>query len=205
MDFSSYQEFLSSMAPFLLYVFMGLIIFLETGVLVAFFIPGDSLLFFAGLVAASTDNVNIFLLVTIIFLGAFMGDQVGFALGRTVGRSYLEKSNRPRFIKMVASAERFYSRYGWWAVVFARFYPWIRTFVPPIAGISKMNYYRFLSANALGAFVWGVGMTLLGYYAVQFPWIDENSKLIALFFIVLSLVSGFVNYLRLQRSPQNKS
>jgi len=205
MDFTSYQGFLSSMAPFFLYLFMGAIIFLETGVLVAFFIPGDSLLFFAGLVAASTENVNILLLVTIIFLAAFMGDQVGFALGRTVGRSYLEKSKRPAFLKMVARAERFYERYGWWAVVFARFYPWIRTFVPPIAGISKMNYYRFLSANALGAFVWGVGMTMLGYYAVQFPWIDENSKLIALFFIVLSLVSGFVNYLRLRRSPQSKS
>ena len=184
---------------------MGVIIFLETGVLVAFFIPGDSLLFFAGLVAASTENVNILLLVSIIFLAAFMGDQVGFALGRTVGRSYLEKSKRPGFLKMVARAERFYSRYGWWAVVFARFYPWIRTFVPPIAGISKMNYYRFLTANALGAFVWGVGMTMLGYYAVQFPWIDENSKLIALFFIVLSLVSGFVNYLRLRRSPRSTS
>ena len=205
MDFSSYQGFLSSMAPFLLYIFMGVIIFLETGVLVAFFIPGDSLLFFAGLVAASTENVNILLLVSIIFLAAFMGDQVGFALGRTVGRSYLEKSKRPAFLKMVARAERFYERYGWWAVVFARFYPWIRTFVPPIAGISKMNYYRFLTANALGAFVWGVGMTMLGYYAVQFPWIDENSKLIALFFITLSLVSGFVNYLRLRRSPQGKS
>lgn len=205
MDFSSYQGFLTSMAPFLLYIFMGVIIFLETGVLVAFFIPGDSLLFFAGLVAASTENVNILLLVSIIFLAAFMGDQVGFALGRTVGRSYLEKSKRPGVLKMVARAERFYERYGWWAVVFARFYPWIRTFVPPIAGISKMNYYRFLSANALGAFVWGVGMTLLGYYAVQFPWIDKNSKLIALFFITLSLISGFVNYLRLQRSPQSKS
>ena len=193
------------MAPFFLYLFMGAIIFLETGVLVAFFIPGDSLLFFAGLVAASTENVNILLLVTIIFLAAFMGDQVGFAFGRTVGRSYLEKSKRPAFLKMVARAERFYERYGWWAVVFARFYPWIRTFVPPIAGISNMNYYRFLSANALGAFVWGVGMTMLGYYAVQFPWIDENSKLIALFFITLSLVSGFVNYLRLRRSPQSKS
>lgn len=205
MDFTSYQGFLSSMAPFFLYLFMGAIIFLETGVLVAFFIPGDSLLFFAGMVAASTENVNILLLVTIIFLAAFMGDQVGFAFGRTVGRSYLEKSKRPAFLKMVARAERFYERYGWWAVVFARFYPWIRTFVPPVAGISKMNYYRFLSANALGAFVWGVGMTMLGYYAVQFPWIDENSKLIALFFITLSLVSGFVNYLRLRRSPQSKS
>jgi membrane-associated protein len=205
MDFSSYQGFLSSMAPFLLYIFMGVIIFLETGVLVAFFIPGDSLLFFAGLVAASTNNVNILLLVAIIFFAAFMGDQVGFALGRTVGRSYLEKSKRPGFLKMITRAERFYTRYGWWAVVFARFYPWIRTFVPPIAGISKMNYYRFLTANALGAFIWGVGMTMLGYYAVQFPWIKENSKLIALFFIVLSLVSGFVNYLRLQRSPQSTS
>ena len=85
MDFSSYQGFLSSMAPFLLYIFMGVIIFLETGVLIAFFIPGDSLLFFAGLVAASTENVNILLLVSIIFLAAFMGDQVGFALGRTFG------------------------------------------------------------------------------------------------------------------------
>jgi membrane-associated protein len=205
MDFSSYQGFLSSMAPFLLYIFMGIIIFLETGVLVAFFIPGDSLLFFAGLVAASTNNVNILLLVAIIFFAAFMGDQVGFALGRTVGRSYLEKSKRPGFLKMITRAERFYTRYGWWAVVFARFYPWIRTFVPPIAGISKMNYYRFLTANALGAFIWGVGMTMLGYYAVQFPWIKENSKLIALFFIVLSLVSGFVNYLRLRRSPQSTS
>jgi membrane-associated protein len=204
-DFSSYQSFLGSLAPFLLYVFMGVVIFLETGVLVAFFIPGDSLLFFAGLIAASTGNVNILLLISIIFLAAFMGDQVGFALGRTVGRSYLEKNNKPRFARMVARAERFYSRYGWWAVVFARFYPWIRTFVPPIAGISKMNYYRFLTANALGALVWGVGMTLLGYYAVQFPWIEENSKLIALFFITLSLVSGFVNYLRLRRSPQSKS
>ncbi len=205
MDFTSYQGFLTSMAPFLLYIFMGVVIFLETGVLVAFFIPGDSLLFFAGFVAASTGNVNILLLVTVIFLAAFMGDQVGFALGRTVGRSYLEKSNRPGFIKMIARAERFYACYGWWSVIFARFYPWIRTFVPPIAGISKMNYYRFLTANALGAFVWGVGMTLLGYYALQFPWIKENSKLIAAFFIALSLVSGFVNYLRLQRSPQSKS
>ncbi len=184
---------------------MGVVIFLETGVLIAFFIPGDSLLFFAGLIAASTGNVNILLLISIIFLAAFMGDQVGFALGRTVGRSYLEKNNKPRFARMVARAERFYSRYGWWAVVFARFYPWIRTFVPPIAGISKMNYYRFLTANALGALVWGVGMTLLGYYAVQFPWIEENSKLIALFFITLSLVSGFVNFLRLRRSPQSTS
>jgi membrane-associated protein len=205
MDFTSYQGFLTSMAPFLLYIFMGVVIFLETGVLVAFFIPGDSLLFFAGFVAASTGNVNILLLVTIIFLAAFMGDQVGFALGRTIGRSYLEKSNRPGFIKMISRAERFYARYGWWSVVFARFYPWIRTFVPPIAGISKMNYYRFLTANALGAFVWGVGMTLLGYYALQFPWIKENSRLIAAFFILLSLVSGFVNYLRLRRSPQSKS
>ena len=199
MDFSSYQGFLSSMAPFLLYIFMGVIIFLETGVLVAFFIPGDSLLFFAGLVAASTNNVNILLLVSIIFFAAFMGDQVGFALGRTVGRSYLEKSKRPGFLKMIARAERFYARYGWWAVVFARFYPWIRTFVPPIAGISKMNYYKFLSANALGALLWGVGITLAGYYAATLPWVKTSSYAIAAFFITASVVSSLVNYLRHRR------
>lgn len=119
---------------------MGAIVFIETGLLFGFFLPGDSILFSAGLVAAAHGNINIALLVTIIVLAAFFGDQIGFVIGRVVGRPYLDKRDSPRIQAMIINAERFYEKTGWWAVIAARFFPWIRTFVPPIAGISKMNY-----------------------------------------------------------------
>jgi len=196
---ASFDTQLAPLAPFLIYLIAAGLVFLETGVLLGFFLPGDSLLFSAGLVAASTKNVNIVILVIVIFLGAFFGDQVGFVLGRTVGRSYLDKHDSPRIKRMVARSERFYEQTGWWAVVAARFFPWIRTFVPPIAGASKMNYYKFLSANALGGLLWGGGITLAGYYAATVPLVKTWSYAIATFFICASLVSALVNYLRLRR------
>ena len=153
---ASFDEQFASIAPFVLYLIIGAIVFVETGILFGFFLPGDSILFSAGLVAATHGEVNIVILVTVIFIAAFFGDQIGFVLGRLVGRPYLEKHNSPRIQKMIARSERFYEQTGWWAVVAARFFPWIRTFVPPIAGASMMNYYKFLSANALGALLWGV-------------------------------------------------
>lgn len=191
---------LGATAPFLIYLFFGLIIFIETGILVAFFLPGDSILFAAGLIAGSRSDVNIAFLVFVIFLGAFIGDQVGYVLGRKYGRSYLERRDSPRIKKMVLRAEAFYEKYGWSAVILARFYPWIRTFMPPIAGIGKMNYYKFLAANALGALIWGVGITLLGYYAVSIPALKDSSRAIALFFIVLTIVITVRNYLRARRN-----
>jgi membrane-associated protein len=179
-----------------LYVLIGAIVFVETGILLGFFLPGDSILFSAGLVAAAHGNVNIVILVTVIFLAAFIGDQVGFVLGRKIGRPYLERHNGPRIQKMIERSERFYERTGWWAVVAARFFPWIRTFVPPIAGASHMNYYKFLSANALGALLWGVGITLAGYYAATLPWVKTSSYAIAAFFITASVVSSLVSYRR---------
>ena len=196
---ASFDAQLSSLAPFLIYLVTGVIIFIETGVLFGFFLPGDSILFSAGLVAAAHKDVNIAILVTIIFLAAFFGDQIGFVLGRLVGRTYLEKRNSPRRQSMIARSERFYEHTGWWAVVAARFFPWIRTFVPPIAGASHMNYYKFLTANALGALLWGVGITLAGYYAATLPWVRTWSYAIATFFICASLVSALVNYLRHRR------
>ena len=106
---------------------------------------------------------------------------------------------------MIENSERFYERTGWWAVVAARFFPWIRTFVPPIAGASKMNYYKFLSANAVGAVLWGAGITLAGYYAASLPWVRTFSYAIAAFFITASIVSGIVNYLRHRQPRQSKS
>ena len=196
---ASFDEQFASIAPFVLYLLIGTIVFVETGILFGFFLPGDSILFSAGLVAAAHGEVNIVILVTVIFIAAFLGDQIGFVLGRLVGRPYLEKHNSPRMQKMIARSERFYEQTGWWAVVAARFFPWIRTFVPPIAGVSMMNYYKFLTANALGALLWGVGITLAGYYAATLPWVKTWSYAIAAFFITASLVSALVNYLRHRR------
>ena len=196
---ASFDSQLSNLAPYLIYLVVGAIVFFETGVLFAFFLPGDSILFSAGLVAAAHGDVNIVILVSVIFIAAFLGDQVGFVIGRLVGRPYLDKHDSPRMQKMIARSERFYEQTGWWAVVAARFFPWIRTFVPPIAGASKMNYYKFLSANILGALLWGVGITLAGYYAASLPWVKTWSYAIAAFFITVSLISALVNYLRHRR------
>ena len=195
----TFDEQFSTLAPVIFYLIVGAIVFIETGLLFGFFLPGDSVLFSAGLVAAAHGDIDITLLITIIFMAAFIGDQVGFVLGRKVGRPYLDKRKSPRVQRMIARSEAFYEKTGWWAVVAARFFPWIRTFVPPIAGISRMNYYRFLSANALGALLWGVGITLSGYYAATIPWVKTSSYAIAAFFIIASIVSGIVNYLRRPR------
>ena len=178
---------------------MGAIVFIETGILIAFFLPGDSILFAAGLVAATRDDTNIVFLVTIIFIAAFLGDQVGYVLGRKYGRAYLEKHSSPRIDRMVKRSEDFYAKYGWSAVILARFYPWIRTFMPPIAGIGKMNYYKFLAANAVGAFLWGVGITMLGYFAASIPVLKDSSRAIAAFFIILTIALTIRNYLRSKR------
>ena len=196
---ATFDEQFSSLAHIFFYLIVGAIVFIETGLLFGFFLPGDSVLFSAGLVAAAHGNIDIILLVTIVFMAAFVGDQVGFILGRKVGRPYLDKRKSPRVQRMIARSEDFYEKTGWWAVVAARFFPWIRTFVPPIAGISRLNYYKFLSANSLGALLWGVGITLSGYYAATIPWVKTSSYAIAAFFISASIVSGIVNYLRRPR------
>ena len=202
---ASFDAQLSSLAPFIFYVVVAGIVFIETGLLFGFFLPGDSILFSAGLVAAAHGNINIVILVTAIFLAAFFGDQVGFVIGRVDGRPYLDKRQSPRIQRMVKNAEEFYEKTGWWAVVAARFFPWIRTFVPPIAGAAMMNYYKFLSANILGALLWGVGITLAGFYAASVPWVKSSSYAIAAFFIGASLISALVNYRRRLRPPQDKS
>jgi len=191
---ASFDTQLSPVVPFLFYLVIAVIIFIETGLLVGFFLPGDSLLFSAGLVAATRDDINIVFLISVIFLAAFIGDQVGYVIGRKLGRPYLKRKNSPRMQKMLARSERFYERYGWWSVVIARYIPWVRTFVPPIAGTVKMNYYKFLSANALGALLWGVGITLAGFYSGSISWVKDISYALAAIFITGWIVSFIINY-----------
>ncbi len=194
---ASFSHQLSPLTPFLFYLIVSGLVFIETGLLVGFFLPGDSLLFSAGLVAAARHDTNIAILLVAVLFGSFLGDQVGYIIGRHIGRPYLER--RESLSKFVARSENFYSRYGWWSVVIARFFPWIRTFVPPIAGASQMNYYKFLSANSLGALLWGTGITLAGFYSGSIPWVKNISYGLATFFICGSLISAFFNYRRNNR------
>ena len=203
--FTSIDSQFADIGPLLLYLIVGTIIFFESAVLFGLFLPGSSILFSAGLVAATEDNVDISALLTLIFIAAFFGNQVGFVLGRTFGRSYLNKRNSPKLQKVILKCERFYEKSGWWSVVAARFIPWVRTLVPPIAGASKMPYYEFLAANVVGALAWGVGITLAGYYTASIPGVKTFTYAIAGFFILGSIVSAIVDYLRRRRSPQDKS
>jgi len=190
---ATFDTQLSPIAPFIFYIAVAGIIFIETAFLVGFFLPGDSLLFSAGLVAAARTDINVVILVFTVFLAAFIGDQVGYVFGRKIGRPYFQRRNSKRMQKMLAKSERFYERYGWWSVVIARYIPWVRTFVPPIAGTVKMNYYKFLTANALGAFLWGVGITLAGFYSGSISWVKDISYGLAFFFITASLISALLN------------
>jgi membrane-associated protein len=203
--FTSIDSQFADIGPLLLYLIVGTIIFFESAVLFGLFLPGSSILFSAGLVAATEDNVDISALLTLIFIAAFFGNQVGFVLGRTFGRSYLNKRKSPKLQKVILKCERFYELSGWWSVVAARFIPWVRTLVPPIAGASKMPYYEFLAANVVGALAWGVGITLAGYYTASIPGVKTFTYAIAGFFILGSIVSAIVDYLRRRRSPQDKS
>lgn len=186
---ATFDERFTPLAPFMLYLLVWTLIFIETGILVAFWLPGDSLLFSAGLVVAARGDMNIVILVAGIFLAAFIGDQVGYVIGRKYGRPYLDRSKSPRIARMISRSETFYEKNGWWAVSAARFFPWFRTFIPPVAGVARMPYYKFLSANAVGALAWGVGITLAGFYSATIPGVKSSSYALATFFIGGSIIS----------------
>ena len=186
-------DWLNNFGPIIFYLIVWGLVFAGTGLFIGAFIPfitGDSLIFAAGVLAASSGSINIIVLSVGVGLAAFLGDQVGFVLGRHYGRPYLDKREGPRLRSAIVKSEKFYAELGWWAVVVARFMPWARVLVPAIAGIARMNYYKFLGANFVGAIAWGVGLTLAGYYAVTIPAVKTGSYAIATFFIVGSIVAG---------------
>jgi len=186
-------DWLNSYGPVLFYLIVWGLVFAGTGLLIGAFIPfitGDSLIFAAGVLAATNDSIEIRVLTIGIGLAAFVGDQTGFVLGRHFGRPYLDKREGPKLKSAIAKSEKFYQQLGWWAVVVSRFMPWARVLVPAIAGIARMNYYKFLGANFVGAISWGVGLSLAGYYATTIPAVKTGSYAIATFFIVGSIVAG---------------
>lgn len=142
------------------------IIFAESGLLIGFFLPGDSLLFTAGfLVQIGVLPFNIHLLVFILFIAAVLGDSVGYTFGRRVGRKLFDRPNSRLFKQdHLAKAEAFYEKYGGKTIIMARFIPVVRTFAPIVAGTAKMHYRTFLSYNIVGGILWAAGITYLGYF-----------------------------------------
>jgi len=202
-------DFLNQVGAIVFYLAVWGLVFSGTGLFVGVFIPfitGDSLLFAAGLVAAAAgDKVNIVVLALGVGIAAFLGDQLGFILGRHLGRPYLDAKTGPRMKKMVQRTEAFYTKYGWWSVVVARFIPWGRVFVPWIAGIGRMDYFKFLTSNFVGALAWGVGLTVVGYFAASIPQVKVAAYIIGFIFITLSLIFGVRTWISDRRERRSAS
>lgn len=204
------QPELSQLSAWALYLVVWGFVFVESGLLVGFLLPGDSVIFAAGLIAGTAGSgVNIWILSIGVFLAAFIGDQVGYILGRKLGRPWVESRKRPMWNSGLDRADAFYENLGSLSVIVARFIPWLRTFVPFAAGVARMNYYKFLIANVLGALLWGVLITVMGYWAASVPAVKAISFSIAGFFIIASLIyMAFVGvraYVRHRRAANQES
>lgn len=145
---------------------VAVIVFAESGLLIGAFLPGDSLLFTAGfLTYTGFLSIDINLLVFILFIAAVLGDSTGYTFGRRVGRRLFNRPDSKLFKQAyVEKAEAFYEKHGGKTIIMARFVPFVRTFAPVIAGTAKMNYRTFLTYNVIGALLWAVGITYLGYF-----------------------------------------
>jgi membrane-associated protein len=179
--------------------YLGLfaIIFAETGLLVGFFLPGDSLLFTAGFLA-SQDYFSIWLLVPICFVAAVTGDAVGYAFGHRVGRALFRRPESRIFKpKHLQRAEEFFARHGGKAVVLARFLPVVRTFVPIVAGVGAMRYPRFALFNVLGGVLWAIGLPLAGYFlGSAIPSVDRYLLPIIALIIIASIAPTVIHVWR---------
>jgi membrane-associated protein len=188
------------LGPWLFCLAVWVLVFAGTGLFVGAFIPfitGDSLVFAAGLVSANPHSgVNVLVMAVGIGLAAWFGDQTGYAIGYRAGRPYLDRRGGSWVLNALRKSESFYQRFGWWSVVISRFMPWARVFVPVLAGVAHMNYYKFSSANLLGAIGWGVGLSVTGYFAATIPAVKNASYGIAAVFIFASVVAGLRNWLK---------
>lgn len=185
------------------YLGITAVIFAETGLLVGFFLPGDSLLFTAGFLA-SQGVFDIRLLIALCAIAAVAGDGIGYAFGARVGPRIFSREDSLLFHRdHLTRAQRFYERHGTKAVVLARFVPFARTFVPILAGVGRMRYPRFLAYNVIGAGLWAIGIPLIGYsLGRSIPGVDQYLLPIIALIILLSVSPGIVHVLRNREDRQ---
>jgi membrane-associated protein len=180
-----------------IYAMLFLIIFMETGVVVTPFLPGDSLLFTAGAIAAvSTGGLNIWVLLVVLWVAAVLGDASNYAIGRRWGRAILDSGRFSRVItpEHIAETEAFFEKHGGKTITLARFFPFIRTFAPFIAGIGHMEYGCFARYNIAGATVWIALFVGAGYFFGNIPAVAHNLEYLVIGIILVSLTPGVYHW-----------
>ncbi len=194
------------------YILLFAIVFAESGLLIGFFLPGDSLLFIAGMASAGTlvhqagadaVHLNIWVVLIGVFIAAVTGDQVGYAFGKKTGPALFKRPDS-RFFKHehLEKAQNFFDVHGPRAIVLARFVPVIRTFCPIVAGAGKMEYRVFLRYNLLGGLLWGVGVTLLGFFLGNIPLVANNIEIALLMVVGISILPILIEFVRSRRKSK---
>jgi membrane-associated protein len=179
-----------------IYALLFVIIFLESGVILTAFLPGDSLLFATGTIAAVSD-LNIHILVILLIVAAIAGVLFNYALGAWIGPKIFNKPKTAWFNpEHIHRAHKFFERYGWGAIIITRFIPIIRTFIPFVAGIGRMDLKKFIFFNGLAALIWIGGILYLSYAFGQLPWIKAHFSWIVMAIIMVSLVPVVVTFIR---------
>lgn len=195
------------------YVILFLVIFIETGLVIMPFLPGDSLLFTAGLFANQVNQttgepfLNIFLLLGLLFFAAVLGDNTNYWVGRKIGLKAVQiKFRNKRIVKQeyLDKTHAFFEKYGTKTIIMARFVPIVRTFTPFVAGIAEMKYRRFLSFDIIGGAIWIGSLTIAGYFLGQFEWIRKNIELVALGIIFISVLPILIEIIKAKRSKKVK-
>ena len=179
-----------------IYAILFLIVFCETGLVVTPFLPGDSLLFAAGAVAATApEYLNVHFVVLLLIIAAIIGDGVNYSIGNWLGDRV---RNGNRFIKKthLDRTHAFYEKYGPKTIIIARFVPIVRTFAPFVAGVGRMNYGKFLTYNIAGAILWVVSLTYAGFALGNLPFVKKNFEIIVLAIIVVSILPAVFEVLR---------
>jgi membrane-associated protein len=184
------------------YVGLTAIICAETGLLVGFFLPGDSLLVTAGLLAATTGVFNVYELGALLTVASIVGNTAGYAIGRITGRKLFTREDSLLFNKKhLYRAHDFYERHGGATVILARFMPIVRTFVPVVAGMAQMGYREYTVYNVVGGVLWIWSMLFIGYFLGRYiPGVDRHIESVILIVILLSLMPGIIGWLRARRT-----
>jgi membrane-associated protein len=173
------------------YLILFLIIFVETGVVIMPFLPGDSLLFAAGMLAAQPNELNVWIMIALLLVAAVTGDSLNYSIGKNFGMRITQiKLFGKQMVTddQIAKTHSFYEKYGSKTIVIARFVPIVRTLAPFVGGIGKMNYGTFITYNVVGAILWVVGITLAGYFLGNIPLIRDNFSKVVLLIILVSIL-----------------
>ncbi len=195
------ENLIRSLGPYVL-VGLCLIVFAECGLLVGFFLPGDSLLFTAGLlVATGVIDAPLWLVCVLLVVSAVLGNVVGYWIGRKAGPPIFNRPDSRLFRReYVEKTQAFFDKYGARAIVLGRFVPIVRTFITVMAGVGQMDARRYLTYSVLGGVAWAAGVTLLGHWLGQFAFVRENIDLILVGVVVLSVIPLIVEFVRARRA-----